>query len=113
MEADKKFIKSEKTENSIHGKDRGYTHQEIQKILEFSDQRLKTAFLILASSGCRVGALQSIKIADLERIDNLYKIIIYSGDNEEYLTFCTPECAKEIDYYLEYRKRRGEQIAFL
>jgi hypothetical protein len=53
----KKFVKSEKTENSINGKDRGYTHQEIQKILEFSDQRLKTAFLILASSGCRVGAL--------------------------------------------------------
>ena len=31
----KKFIKSEKTDNSINGKDRGYTHQEIQKILEF------------------------------------------------------------------------------
>jgi hypothetical protein len=39
----KKFIKSEKTNNQINGKDRGYTHQEIQKVLEFSDQRLKTA----------------------------------------------------------------------
>src|SRR5688572_6176871 len=106
----KKFIKSEKTENSINGKDRGYYHEEIQKILEFSDQRLKTAFLILASSGCRVGALQSIRIGDLERINNLYRIIIYSGDNEEYLTFCTPECAKEIDAYLDFRKRRGEKI---
>jgi len=42
----KKFIKSDKTENSINGKDRGYTDKEIQKILEFSDQRLKTAFLV-------------------------------------------------------------------
>lgn len=106
----KKFIKSDRTDNSINGKDRGCFHDEIQKILEFSDQRLKTAFLVLASTGIRIGALQSIRVRDLERIDDLYKIIIYARDNEEYFTFCTPECATEIDNYLEYRKRRGEQI---
>lgn len=58
----------------------------------------------------RIGALQSIILVDLERIDQLYKIIVYSGDREEYLTFTTPECTKEIDNYLEYRTRRGEQI---
>jgi integrase len=71
---------------------------------------LKTAFLVLASTGIRIGALQSIRIGDLERIDNLYKITIYRGDTEEYFTFCTPECAIEIDSYLEFRKRRGEKI---
>lgn len=106
----KKFIKSERTENSVNGKDRGYFDYEILKILEYSDQRLKTAFLVLASTGNRIGALQSIKLSDLERIDNLYKITVYTGDNEEYITFCTPECAKEIDAYLEQRKRRGEKI---
>jgi hypothetical protein len=35
---------------------------------------------------------------------------VYRGDNEEYITFTTPECAKEIDSYLEYRKRRDETI---
>ena len=29
---------------------------------------------------------------------------------EEYITFCTPECAKEIDTYLGFRKRHGEII---
>jgi integrase len=106
----KKFIKSEKTDNSINGKDRGYTDKEIQKILEYSDQRLKTAFLVLTSTGIRIGALQLIRIRDLERIDNLYKVIVYSGDTEEYFTFCTPECAKEIDAYLDFRQRRGEKI---
>lgn len=76
----KKFIKSEKTDNEINGKDRGHTHEEIQKILEFSDKRLRTAFLVLASTGIRIGALQSIRIADLERIDNLYKITVYRID---------------------------------
>jgi len=92
----KKFIKSEKTDNGINGKDRGYTHEDIQKILEFSDQRLKTVFLVLASTGIRIGALQSIRIGDLKRFDNLYKVTVYRGDNEEYITFCTPETAKEI-----------------
>jgi hypothetical protein len=32
----KKFIKSEKTDNEINGKDRGYTHEEIQKILSLN-----------------------------------------------------------------------------
>ena len=106
----KKFIKSEKTGNETNGADRGYTHEEIQKILEFSDQRSKTAFFILASTGIRIGALQLIKLGDLERIDNLYKITVYRGDNEQYITFCTPECAKSIDEYLDFRARRGEKI---
>src|SRR6266508_707501 len=108
----KKFIKSEKTDNEINGKDRGYTHEEIQKILEYSDQRVKTAFLVLASTGIRIGALQSIRIGDLERIENhdLYKITVYRGDREEYFTFCKPEAAREIDSYLEFRERRGEKI---
>jgi len=106
----KKFIKSDKTNNSIDGKDRGYFHEEIQTILGFADQRLKTAFLVLASTGIRIGALQLIRIGDVEKIDNLYKIKVYSGDREEYFTFCTPECAKEIDTYMEFRNKRGENL---
>jgi len=49
----KKFIKSEKTGNQS-SKDRGYTHEEIQKILVFCDQRIRTAFLLLASTGMRI-----------------------------------------------------------
>jgi integrase len=105
-----KFVKSEKTGNEISGKDRGYTHEEIQKILEFSDQRVKTAFLILASTGIRIGALESLRFGDLERIDDLYKVTVYSGEKEQYITFTTPEASKEIDAYLDFRKRRQETI---
>jgi integrase len=106
----KKFNKREKTDNSINGKDRAYTHKEIQQILEYADERAKCAFTLLASTGCRIGALPSIKIGDLEKIDNLYKVTIYAGDKEEHFTFTTPECAKQIDSYLQYREKRGETI---
>jgi len=106
----KKFIKSEKTDNEISGKDRAYTHQEIQKILGFCDQRSRTAFLLLASTGMRIGAMHTLKVEDLEKIEDIYKIRVYSGDKEQYFTFCTPECATEIDNYLDFRNRRGETI---
>jgi integrase len=107
----KKFVRSTKTGNEIAGRDRGYTHQEIQKILEFSDQRIRTAFLILVSTGIRIGALTPLKVGDLEKIDDLYKVTVYSGDKEQYTTYTTPEAAKEIDNYLAYRRRRkGEHI---
>ena len=106
----KKFVHPTKTGNEIVGKDRGYNLEEIRQILDFSDQRAKTIFLILTSTGIRIGALGSLKVGDLEKVDDLYKIRVYSGDKEQYTTFCTPECAKEIDTYLEFRKRRGETI---
>jgi hypothetical protein len=78
----KKFINSDKTGNETNGRDRGYTDKEIRTILEFSDQRIRTAFLILASTGMRIGALPSLQINDLEKIDNLYKVTVYRGDKD-------------------------------
>ena len=49
----------------------------------------------------RMGVLRFLKLRDLEKIDEAYKITVYSGDKEEYFTFCTPECAKEIDAYID------------
>jgi integrase len=106
----KKFTKTVKSGNEIAGRDRGYSTQEIQKILEFSDQRIRTAFLILASTGMRIGGLTELKIGDLEKIQDLYKVSVYSGDKENYITFTTPEATKEINAYLEFRKRKGENI---
>jgi hypothetical protein len=65
----------------------------------------------------RVGALQDIKLKHLKRVntDNqgtyAYKITVYVNfPRHRYTTFCTPECAKMMDNYLEVRKRYGENI---
>ena len=64
----------------------------------------------MCSAGLRIGALPSLKIRNLERIAKyqLYKITVYENEDEEYVTFCTPECTSAIDSYLEYRQRHGE-----
>jgi integrase len=91
-------------------KDRPYSRAEIQKMLAKADQRGRVSILLMASAGIRVGALPSLKIRSLEKIEeySLYKITVYEGEDEEYFTFCTPECTKEIDSYLDYRKRHHE-----
>ena len=93
--------------------DRAYTHEEIQKVLAVSDERLKVVVLLMASTGMRVGALPDIQVGDLTRNDeyNLYKIVVYGrSKRDRYYTFCTPECTTYIDVYLAYRKDRGELI---
>ena len=93
-------------------KDKAYTHEQIKKILDVSDLRMKIVVLLMASTGCRVGALPSLKIRNLEKIQefNLYKITMYEGSNEPYTTFCTPECTSIIDSYLEFRESNGEKL---
>lgn len=95
---------------------RGYTHDEIRDLIKTMDERGKAAVLLMASSGMRVGALPTIKLKHLKRwnLDNnsyLYQITVYANSpKSKYTTFCTPECAKVIDEYLEFRHIHGENI---
>jgi integrase len=93
-------------------KDRAYTTEEIAKILQSCDLRLKAIVLLMASSGIRVGALPLMKLAHLLPVSDydLYRITIYENAKEEYYTFCTPEAKRAIDEYLAYRERSGERI---
>ena len=109
----KKIRKFIRTDVPKH-KDEAYTHDDIRKLLEISDLRIKTIFLILASTGIRIDPLHDIKLKNLTKVEvdnyKLYKIVVYEGFNEEYFTFTTPECSTIIDSYLDYRKRSGELL---
>jgi integrase len=63
--------------------DRAYTVDEIQKILDQCDERSKVIFLLKASTGMRIEALDGLKIGHLEKIDayHLYKIQVYANDS--------------------------------
>jgi len=89
--------------------DRGYTHEEIAKLLEFADLRSRVIVLLLASSGMRVGAITSLKIRHLDA-DKHDMITIYEKTPEQYFSFITPECKKAVDAYLDMRSRHGEEM---
>ena len=92
--------------------DRAYTKPEIAALLEKSNERMKVVILLLASTGMRIGAIPTLKIRNLKKIEEygLYQITVYEKAKEQYTTFCTPECAKSIDSYLECRRRYEETI---
>jgi integrase len=94
-------------------KDRAYTTEEISRLLEFCDLRNRAIVLLFASTGMRIGAVPPLRLDHLQKIQKyaLYQITVYEGTQEEYICFCTPECAKAIDDYLAYRERCGEPLA--
>jgi len=93
------------------GNKRGYTRNEVEIILNSTKTlRHKSLVLLLASSGCRIGAIPDIKLKHLFDIDESYAIKIYEGDKEEDFIFTTPEARKIIDDYLDERKSDGEYI---
>jgi integrase len=96
-------------------KDKAYTIEQIGQALSTADHRMRMIILLLASTGCRIGALPDLTLSHLTKISeyNLYKITFYEGTNNEYYTFTTRECALTgIDNYLDYRKRCGERLTF-
>lgn len=107
-----KFARME-DDKTLRQKDRAYSHQEIQQMLAKSNEKVRAIILLLASSGVRVGAISSLCIRHLTRIDeyNLYQLLIYAGHKDQYITFCTPEATAAIDSYLSYRRRCGEKLA--
>ena len=91
---------------------RGYTTEEIAKMLEVCDERVKALILFLASTGVRIRAIVDLKLEDLVSIPayDLYQVKVYSDAKESYFTFSTPESAKAINTYLSYRERYGEKL---
>jgi site-specific recombinase XerD len=96
-------------------KDQAYSTEQIQQALQNADQRMRCIILLLASTGCRIGALPALTLGNLTRLPNygLYKITFYESTNNEYYNFCTRECAQTgINTYLSYRMRCNEKISF-
>jgi len=88
-----------------------WTKEEIRKMLKTtmgSKPKYKAIILTYASSGIRREGLTDLKYGDLKEVEDFYEITVYSGEPEEYTTFCTPEARKAIDSYLDERRSGRE-----
>ncbi len=107
----KKIAKFKGEHETERSNDRGYSHEEILTLVQSAPLRLKVIFLVMASTGCRIGALPILRLSDLKKMKGLYQFTIYANSpNQRYVTYCTPECSAAIDSYLAYRKRFGEKL---
>ena len=86
--------------------DRCYTHEEILRLLNVCDLRMKMIVLLMASSGMRIGALPTLCLGQIANTT----VTVYAGTKDKYITFITPECKAVIDSYLAYRVRSGEKL---
>jgi site-specific recombinase XerD len=91
-----------------------YSLEQMQMLVGYAGQspnrRNKAIVLTIASSGMRKGALPVLKMKDLKMIEDTYLIIVYSGENEEYVTFMTPEAADVLKEYFAQREAKGEVL---
>jgi hypothetical protein len=82
--------------------DRAPTIEEIRKVGEYPDRRIKAVLYTMASSGIRLGAWDYLRwghIIPLKREGKTVaaKMTVYAGDEEEYFTFITSEAFSELE----------------
>ena len=68
--------------------DRCYTDEQIQRLLNVCDFRMKMVVLLMASGGMRIGALPTLSLGQIANT----KVTVYAGSKDKYITFITPEC---------------------
>jgi integrase len=99
--------------------DRAPTREEIKRLLDYPDKRIKPILLTMLSSGIRKEAWDYLKWKHIVPIIDIHdntiiiaaKIIVYAGDNEEYFSFITPEAYNSLKEWMDFRAFHGEGIS--
>ncbi len=97
--------------------DRPPSKQEIQKLLEYPDRRIKPIVLVMISSGIRVGSWDYITWGDITPImknDSIViaaKIAVYNTKTKKkYFSFISLEAYNAVKDWMDFRQSFGEKI---
>jgi hypothetical protein len=99
-----------------YASDRIPTLEEIRKIVEYPDRRIKPIVYTMCSSGIRLGAWDYLKWKHIIPIKNnkdeviAAKIRVYADDEEEYFSFISLEAFSHLNEWMVYRANAGELI---
>ncbi|MDF2738575.1 MAG: hypothetical protein K0S93_2436 [Nitrososphaeraceae archaeon] len=99
-----------------HANDRALTIEEIHQLCEYPDRRIKGIVYAMISSGIRLGAWDYLKwkhivpIMDDKGEVSTAKIIVYSGEHDEYYSFITPEVYSSLLDWIKFREEYGEKV---
>ena len=96
--------------------DRAPTVEEIRKLVEYPDRRIKPIVYAMASGGFRLGAWDYLQWKHVSAIPNdkgeiiVARLVIYAEEPEEYRTFITPEAYHALKDWMDFRAFYGEKI---
>lgn len=96
--------------------DRAPTREEIQKLQEYPDRRIKPVVYTMISSGIRIGAWEFLRWRHVKPIHNekgevvVAKLIVYAEEPDEYYSFITPEAYASLKDWMDFRSSYGETI---
>jgi hypothetical protein len=96
--------------------DRAPTLEEIRKLTEYPDRRIKPIVYAMASGGFRLGAWDYLRWKHVSPINNekgdviAAKLLVYANEPEEYYTFITPEAYSAFKDWMDFRDSYGEKI---
>jgi hypothetical protein len=98
--------------------DRAPIVNEIQKITEYPDRRIKPIVYVMASSGIRVGAWDYLKWGHITPIPDeennsviiAAKMRVYADEDDEYFTFISSEALHALKEWMDFRQSNGEEI---
>ena len=98
------------------GLDRAPSKEEIRKLLEHADIRMKALILLLSSSGIRIGSVEHLRWRHLQEIvrdgKRFAKLIVSEAKGgASYVTFISPEAYEVLLEYRKLREAEGEDIS--
>jgi len=102
-----------------YANDRAPSLEEIKKIIQYPDRRIKPIVYVMCSSGIRLSAWDYLKWKNVIPIKNdkednnkivAAKLVVYAEEEEEYFTFISSEAYHSLIEWMNYRKAAGENI---
>jgi len=99
-----------------YANDRIPTLQEVRKIVEYPDRRIKPIVYTMCPSGIRLGAWDYLRWKHIIPISNdkneiiAAKIRVYADEEEEYISFVSLETYSHLREWMNYRKEVGELV---
>lgn len=95
--------------------DRAPTIEEIRKIAEYPDRRIKPIVYTMVSSGIRLGAWDYLRWRHVRPIYNnddllAARIVVYAGEEEQYAAYISPEAYNALADWMNFRRKSGETI---
>jgi hypothetical protein len=89
--------------------------EELRRLLEYPDRRIKAIVCTMASSGIRLGAWDYLRWGNIRPLKRDGKIvaaqlIVYAGEPEQYFSYISYEAWQELTKWINYRETSGEKV---